>query len=153
MTSQVQYLAARPAGALFDKKKGPMSNRVQACAAQYVNKLKTRVEQTAVVGGGVALTALAAKYPTFKKALDKPFQMIANGFKKVVAGSPKLTTVVTSLKAGAGKILPHIKNAPLLAKIGVPVALALVILSRTFKQGQIDQKYNDRARLLKHNVG
>ena len=128
------------AGVLFDSKKGSIENRLE-CGAEHIKNNAQAALKTALVG----TTAAGLTYAVHKNA--KAAQYAQKGMKAVQG---LLNKNKTGAKV-AGKIAHFLSKFSTAGKVGViTAAIALPILAyinnqHTYKAGQIDQKYNDRA--------
>lgn len=136
MTSYITQMTLGPVGAsMVGRDKGDFSNRTKCAGAQVKNAVTTSLlaggASAACVAGGLYL----AKNP-------RKLVKIAQFFDKV-----------------AGKILPksvNLKAISKMSKVGIVLGLPVLALGsfiggrHTYKMGQIDQKYTDRATLKEH---
>lgn len=131
---------------LKDKNKGTLGNRMDCMTEQTKNTLSTALKGTASAVGIGAATGLAANSKSINKLVEKGVNALKNTqvFKKY---APDITNLA---KEGveAFKKLPG--TTKIIAGIGVGLAaLTGYVLdkSHSFRAGQIDQKYTDKAQL------
>ena len=130
----------RVAGTFVDSNKDSINNRSD-CAGEHIkNNTKSFLYGTAVAGSAAGVT-----YAAFKN--EKVADGIIKGLKSVrdVMSKNKYTGKV------AGWITKALSSLPKAGKIGVIAAaiaapvLYLIDHQNTYKAGQIDQKYTDKA--------
>ena len=151
MTDYATHAVLGPAvSSMVAKDKGDISNRAQCAKDQLVNNVKTLAADTVVLSGAAGVTALAGKKPTKFAALFDKLN------KKLAKWTPK-NKIGESYKNAFKKIASKCKNpkAKAAALVATFVALpAMGLISyinhrHSYREGQIDQKYTDKARLEK----
>ena len=136
------------AQALTDKTKGSIGNRIDCAKEQTINTVKTNAKGVAVALGLGTATGLASTSNHANKfvqvALDKLKQ--TDTYKTF---APKAKEFVTK-GADAFKKLPGSTKAIALVGGGLALLSSYIIdKQHSFKAGQIDQKYTDKAELQK----
>ena len=125
---------------LVDPNKGSITNRLDCAGEQFKNHTINLLQGTAVAG-----TAAGVTYAAYKN------EKVANG---VIKGLKAVRNVMNKNKYTgkvAGWITKALSSMPKAGKIGViAAAIALPVLSYidhkdSYKAGQIDQKYTDKA--------
>lgn len=126
---------------MVDGKKGSLTNRAQCAKEHLKNDVKTGIQLAVPTAGLIGAGYIKSKMPTSKAAtlITKGFKAIGELFGKVAKKiSPKT----------AEKIM---KNPAKYGAAGVIAAAGLYILDKLLnyanKQGKIDQKYEDAAKI------
>lgn len=143
---------------LVSKEKGSVGNRMD-CAGAHLKNNATTLAQTAAVGATAygATRAVANNMFGFggiTRGLAKTFDYAMKGLGKLTK-NPDLTKQVTEKLAkwtapnGFTKSkVPGIKALAVIAAVTLP-ALGYIAHNHSYKAGQIDQKYTDKAQLQK----
>ncbi len=164
----VQSVAGPVVSSLASKDKGSFGNRMNCAGAQMKNNLVTGLQGAAVAGAAIGATAAAVKYNNFGTAVARTFDKTANALGKLagtkdLAGkiNKKLAKLISKgvTKDNANlnpetlksltKGLKASKAGLLISAITVPV-LGYIARKHSYKMGQIDQKYTDKAKLEKN---
>lgn len=134
-----------PVYSLVEPGKGDISNRVNCAGAQLVNNLKTAAEEVVIIGGTIAGARAAVKSNTFVKVMNNIF----NSTKKVLLGknSSKASAIIVELLNKLKNLPAANKKALFMTLVLGELGLSFVGMKRSFKSGQIDQKYTDKAKL------
>ena len=123
--------------AAMSKDKGDLDNRRRCALEQMRNCAKYNIANIALIGGSGYAAHKVLKSP---KAVEKFVKFFNNGANKLskILKSPKVAETLTKLPG----------KAKVIGLIAVPVAVAVSYLmgKQTFKVGQTDQKYTDRAK-------
>ncbi len=146
MSDYSLYLVAKPCGyPLVANDKGDITNRVKCAYEQTKNKAIYTAQTAAVAAGAGAATYGVLKYPVLNKAYGKAADIVLRFggklVKRFLGENSKLYT----------KAAKFVKKLPTKAKIAgliaLPALLAINYISNkmTYKAGQIDQKYTDKA--------
>jgi hypothetical protein len=133
---------------LADSKKGPFENRIRCTGEHMGNNIKANLATTATIGGAVGISTLAAKYPSVANALKIPVDFVKNGISNLLSGSGG-----KAVKEAFSTGLEFVKNSPTAVKIAAPLILLGIMFKNYYNAGKIDQKYEDRAKVLdNHDV-
>jgi hypothetical protein len=145
----LQPVSIRIATTMTDSTKGSFTNRTQCTKEHIKNDCKATLK-LGLVGGGVAATAIN---PSFT---EKVATYVGKVFAKIYSGAAKLVGM-TKLKNGSlAEYLTKVsefttKNAKKAGLVGLAatgVALvASALVKHAYKEGQIDQKYTDAAKI------
>ena len=136
-----------PVASMVAKDKGDISNRAQCAKEQLVNNVKTLAADTVVLSGVGGATALAVKKPN---KLAKIYDGIRNSmnFHRADGKFDKVKNYIDDIMRKCKT--PKAKAAALLATFVVLPAMGLISYinhRHSYREGQIDQKYTDKARL------
>jgi len=137
--------SGRAVTTLFDKKKGSFTNRTE-CAAEHMKNDTNFALKTAVVGGAAAYTAI--KKPKFVLNIAKELGSAVGKFADKLSN----TKIAKHIAPALQKIAEKVGKNPTKAGVIGMVALAGLYLLNTvekhdYKQGRIDQKYEDAAKI------
>lgn len=126
--------------AVFDKHKGMVNNRMSCAGEQIKNKVSGVAQSTALAGSVAGLTYAAHKSDFAAKTVMKGLKLV-QGLMNKNKYTGKVASAITKALSGFSRT----------TKIGAALTLAaLPILyvigqKHTFRAGQIDQEYTDRA--------
>lgn len=161
---ETQVLLGTPVSPLVSKDKGSMGNRVECAAAQTGNIAKGLAADTVVIGGAALAGKQAIKRGKFAAFLAKPVDALQKVFAKLgkeikVDNAKKLNVnkkfgfKFKQSKNYPERIANFLKKMPTKYKaLAVIAAVAIPLVSyigqrTTYKAGQIDQKYTDKAKV------
>lgn len=161
--------ALRAAAPLVSKEKGSIGNRLDCAGQQLKNDVVTLAQTGATVGGAALAGAGISKSDkvanAFAKTYDKGVKLLEKAFGPKVGnrahaleqklndivgtylnGQTKTTANTKNVKGAilSGGVVKKIKGFAALTAITLPV-LAYITHKGSYKSGQIDQKYTDRA--------
>ena len=134
-------MIASPIGVAFDKSKGSMGNRVDCAKEHYGNNLTAGLKIDAVILAGAGVTYAANKNSAVRavfSSIERPIKALFTPEKYAIA------------KESLKPVVEFAKSAPTSVKLAVGALTALITCKAIFRQGQIDQKYTDRAQAQKN---
>ena len=162
---------------LVAKDKGDINNRAKCAGAQLVNNAQTLASDVVVLGGTGAAAYGIQKSGKFAKVLSKPVDFFANILgklsikmrlkemhrlgldRKTTGDTIKIFSKRLRFCDQLADVTKAIKSAPAKVKAMVTLgygvlvpALTYIVGKHYYKQGQIDQKYTDRAKVERHTT-
>lgn len=163
----VQTLTGPVISSLASKEKGTMGNKVDCAGSQLKNNAVTTLQTGAVIGGAAGAAYGVSKNANMAKGAAKVFDTLVNGFGRLMGKKDLAKQLNQKILKNASKnlvkdnanfgpkMLKSISNSIRKGKGAILIALAtLPVLSyishkHSYKMGQIDQKYTDKAQLQK----
>lgn len=136
--------ASYPSLSLLDQKKGSLGNRVDCAIENTGNNISTNVKTGLIVAGGAGITYATTKSSILKNGFIKVDNLVKAGVNKILN-----STVGKDAVKFIKPAIEFAKKSPLCVKAAVVLGLLGTISSYLVKAGQIDQKYNDRAKAQK----
>ena len=147
---------------LASKDKGTMGNKVDCAGAQLKNNVVTGLQAGAVAAGAAGGVYGVAKNAKLARGAAKVFDSIMNGFGKLIGEkdfAQKINNLAKNLVKDNANFGPEMlkkvtdairksKGALLVAAATLPI-LSYISHKHSYKMGQIDQKYTDKAQLQK----
>lgn len=163
----VQSTVGPVISSLASKDKGSMGNKVDCAGAQLKNNAVTGLQAGAVTAGAAGGIYGIAKNEKLARGAAKIFDSAMNGFGKLIGKKDFAKEVNSKIQKNLAKKLvknnanfsPEMlktvtnairksKGALLIAAATLPV-LNYISHKHSYKMGQIDQKYTDKAKLQK----
>lgn len=163
----VQSTVGPVISSLASKDKGSMGNKVDCAGAQLKNNAVTGLQAGAVTAGAAGGVYGVAKNAKLARGAAKVFDSIMNGFGKLIGEKDFAQKINKKVQNNLAKNLvkdnanfgPEMlkkvtdairksKGALLVAAATLPI-LSYISHKHSYKMGQIDQKYTDKAQLQK----
>ena len=159
MTNYITQATCGPViGSLVSSDKGDITNKTKCAGAQLKNDVSALAQDVVVIGGAAGAGALINKNSKlsakFTKFFDKVVNKLIPARKRIVRGTggkPFTTSVIRQSKL-AKKLLRMGSKGKIALALALPVFTAVSYISgkHLYKMGQIDQRYTDKAQIIKH---
>lgn len=136
-----QMVAGSAVTPFFSKEKGSMGNRFDCAGSQIVNTVKTTAQLGLVGGAAGGILYGVNKSPKFANAITKGLKAFQNLMQKNKFTSKAANFITNALK----NISKNGKIGVITAAIALPI-VSYITHKHSYKMGQIDQKYTDKAK-------